>query len=110
MYYIRGECSDWNWNGSYIYYDFLDYSDGSHEKRTVSGAMRDCLCDGIVIEEILMNGDQITEEILYEYGKIQPHYDSHGVLQPGSNDYHTGVFRTGGWTEIETVKNDLWWN
>lgn len=109
-FYIRGECSDWNWNGNYTYYDYLDSGDW-YDKRLENGTMKDCLCDGIVTREIIFSGDNpIVNKQLYEYGKGQPYYNHNGLLQPGSDTYSTGVFMTGGWTTLDEVKASLWWN
>jgi hypothetical protein len=47
---------------------------------------------------------------LYEYGIGQEYTDPYGHHQLRTYDYQTSLFNTGGWTSIEDVKEDLWWN
>ena len=103
-FYITGECKDWNWNGKFESY-------GSDVNR--SGTMKDCLNDGIITEENYFtspSGELTMFQRLYEYGIGQEYTDPYGHHQLGSYDYYTSLFNTGGWTSIEDVKEDLWWN
>lgn len=103
-FYITGECKDWNWNG-----EFKSYGNGVNR----SGTMKDCLNDGIITEENYFtspSGELTMFQRLYEYGIGQEYTDPYGHHQLGTNDYSTALFNTGGWTSIEEVREDLWWN
>ena len=103
-FYITGGCKDWNWNG-----EFESYSNDVNR----SGAMIDCLNDGIITEENYFSspsGELTMIQRLYEYGIGQEYIDPYGHHQLRSNNYQTSLFNTGGWTSIEDVKEDLWWN
>ena len=103
-FYITGGCKDWNWNG-----EFESYSNDVNR----SGAMIDCLNDGIITEENYFSspsGELTMIQRLYEYGIGQEYTDPYGHHQLRTYDYQTSLFNTGGWTSIEDVKEDLWWN
>ena len=75
--------------------------------------MVDCLDDGIITEEYFFSspsGEVTTIQRLYKYGVGQEYTDSYGHNQLESNVYYTSLFNTGGWTSLEGVKEDLWWN
>lgn len=103
-FFITGECRGWNWNGEFK----SSSNDINH-----SGKMVDCLDDGIITEENFFSspsGEVTTIQRLYKYGVGQGYTDSYGHHQLESNVYYTSLFNTGGWTSLEGVKEDLWWN
>lgn len=110
FFIIKGQCQDWNWNGSFESHDYTRFATFTSEQWRV-GTMKDCLPDGTGTRKFLNSDSQIvTEETVYNYGIIQPHHDYTGHLQPGGDTYYTEVFNTGGWTSLEDAKESLWWN
>ena len=74
-FYITGGCKDWNWNG-----EFESYSNDVNR----SGAMIDCLNDGIITEENYFSspsGELTMIQRLYEYGIGQEYTDPYGHHQ-----------------------------
>ena len=103
IYYIIGQCSNWNWNGSYEYYDYMDYGDWTLEEQE-HGILVNGLRDGEVIHTRSRdNAEPTIQHWNFEQGL-------HRDESSWSDTYGTAVFNVGGWSSVEEAQENLDWS
>ena len=103
IYYIIGQCSNWNWNGSYEYYDYMDYGDWTLEEQE-HGILVNGLRDGEVIHTRSRgNAEPTIQHWNFEQGL-------HRDESSWSDTYGTAVFNVGGWSSVEEAQESLDWS
>ena len=100
-YYVRGECSNWNWNGEYESHQWRGAKNLSQEWFK-SGKMVDCLSDGIATGVYKQRDVSYFVEDEYEYGRR--------VTNDNSDDKYHSAANSRVYNSLGEAKSHLWWN
>lgn len=104
--YLEGQCSNWNWNGSYeVTREIVSREGGWGMPISEKGVAIDGLVHGDYVEVRVRDGETKTTEITYDMGKELRHIDSESGEWPVEDD---GYLKTPSSSVPE--EDPAWWD